>query len=47
MGKTEAAVFVETDEHPVVGKLTADDVVLRVGLVVGLALHTFANCPRC
>ena len=46
MAKTEAAVVVETEEQLVVGKLIADDVLLRVGLVVGLDLHTFPKCPR-
>ena len=46
MAKTEAAEVVDTGEQPVVGKLIADDVLLRVGSVVGLALHTFAKCPR-
>ena len=47
MAKTEAAEVVDTEEQPLVGILIANDVPLRVGLVVGLALHTFAKCPRC
>ena len=43
MTKTEAAEVVDTEEQPVLGKLIADDVLLRVGLVVGLDLHTFGN----
>ena len=46
MAKTEAAEFAETEEQLVVGKVIADDVLLRVGLVVGLDLHTFAKWPR-
>ena len=46
MAKTEAAEVVDTEEQPVVGKLIADDVLLRVGLVVGLALYFFEKCPR-
>ena len=45
MAKTEAAEFVETEEQLVVGRVIADDVQLRVGLEVGLDLHTFAKCP--
>ncbi len=43
MAKTEAAKVVDTEEQPVVGNLISDDVLLRVGLVVGLALHTLES----
>ena len=46
VAKTEAAEVVDTEEQLVVGKLIADYVLLRVGFVVGLALHTFAKCPQ-